>query len=318
MTFTADGEHLIGGGEDVRVWRVRDGREIATMSEARAIYCLSVSNDGRWIAAGRGQGGLFVWQWDPKTYEVSFHAQLPHHVSGVDFSPDSTQLVTATEEYLATIWNIATRRGTRTLQHEGWVTTTKYSAEGDRIATAVFQKSILIWDSNDGRLLVNIPFQLIPNYDVGFLWLSNKLLVVSGSKIEQIDVHTGSVVSEWPVFVSDHPSCISLPQHEAFVAYSTSHTVRFWDTSARTQLDPVQCPESIQSITLSPDGRLLAIAAREKKIIVKRLSRITVSFVNCSTLACPNPYVSRNRRSISMSLRSMHGSVADSQTQMHY
>ena len=64
VTFSANGEYIVSGGRGVRVWRVEDGKQMATM-EAKNVAGLAVSKDGRWIAAGTGWGDVFAW--DAKT-----------------------------------------------------------------------------------------------------------------------------------------------------------------------------------------------------------------------------------------------------------
>ncbi|KAF8548319.1 hypothetical protein OG21DRAFT_1489483 [Imleria badia] len=54
VTFIQNGEYLVGGGDKgVQVWRVKDGKEVATMEgDTTHCQCLAVSKDGKWIAAG--------------------------------------------------------------------------------------------------------------------------------------------------------------------------------------------------------------------------------------------------------------------------
>ena len=56
VTFSANGEYVLSGGKGgVRVWRVEDGEQMATM-ETETAFGLAVSKDGRWIAAGTAWG----------------------------------------------------------------------------------------------------------------------------------------------------------------------------------------------------------------------------------------------------------------------
>ena len=75
----------------------------------------------------------------------------------------------------------------------------KYSARGDRIATAT-KNAVRVWDSNNGgRSLVDIPVKVEPCYNTGLLWLNNTLFVISDREIKQIEASTGSALSAWEV-----------------------------------------------------------------------------------------------------------------------
>ena len=272
VAFAADGGYLVSSGEGgVRVWRVEDGKQMATM-EAKNVWCLAVSRDGRWIAVGTWDG---VFVWGAKTYETIFsHREDLNGINGVDFPPDSTRLVSVSDNSTATIWDIATRKRVQTLQHDGSVVAAKYSPQGDRIATAT-ENSVRVWDSNNGRSLKHIPVTVIPWYNTGLLWSNNHLFVLSDRKIKQFEASTGSAISEWPVPESSLYSCIALPKHVEFIACSTKRTVIFWDTATHTQLGLIQHSQD-SSFALSPDGRFLAIGGEDGKITINSLSRIAV------------------------------------------
>ena len=258
------------------MWRVEDGKQMAAV-EATDVRCLAVSKDGRWIAAGTKFGDVIVW--DAETYEkVISHKEDHIHINGVDFSPDSTCLVSASTHW-TTIWYVATRQQGRTLDHWDSARATKYSPQGDRIATAG-PHSVRVWDSSNGRVLVDIKVTVTPRYNTGLLWCNNYLFVISDSKIKQIEASTGSVVSEWPVPDSINLSCIALPKHGKFIVSSTQRAVTFWDTATHTQLGLIQHPQDIRSIALSPRDRFLAIGGEDGKITIHGLFPITVSVLS--------------------------------------
>ena len=161
LEFAVNGEYLVSGGYEVRVWRVEDGKQMAAMAvDSGPVQCLAASKDGRWIAAGTRGGNVFVW--DAKTYEKVFlHCEDYRDINGVDFSPDSTRLDSASPHATASTWDIEARKRVQTLRHGDWVRAAKYSPQGDRIATATGY-SIRVWDSNDGRLLMDIKVSVTP------------------------------------------------------------------------------------------------------------------------------------------------------------
>lgn len=69
VTFTADGKHVLSTGRDtvVRVWKVEDGKLVKELGQPRGgqfkdwFHAISVSPDGRWLAAGDMAGQVQVW-----------------------------------------------------------------------------------------------------------------------------------------------------------------------------------------------------------------------------------------------------------------
>jgi WD40 repeat protein len=333
VTFGANGEYLVSGDDEgLRVWRVQDGKQMAT-TEAWEVLCVAVSKDGGWIAAGTIKE---VVVWDANTFGNTFALEDADHytINGVDFSPDSTRLVVASRNCTATVWDIATRRRALTLRPDSIaVRAAKFSPQGDRIATAT-RNSVRVYDSNDGCLLMGITVEVMPWYNTSLLWSSQQLFVVCDNEIKQIEASTGSAVTEWPVPDGNRFSCIALSAHGTFIAYSAKRTVAFWDTSTHRQLGLIQHPQDVHAIALSPDDQFLAITSEGGKITIKWLSHTIVSIVfhgdhgQVRTLIIPPHRIqsfcfgrtplSNNQTFRSMPLRSIYGSTISSRAQMHY
>ena len=257
------------------MWRVQDGQRVATI-EAKNVVCLAVSKNEKWIAGGISWGEVFVW--DAETYKRVWKQERDYgDINAVDFSPDSTKLVSGSWNRTATIWDVACGEKLRTLRHKQGLIAAKFSSNSRQIATATYKGSVQVWDSNNGQLLVDIPVTVTSSYNNGLLWFNDHVLVVSGGKIKQLDASTGSTVYEWPVPNSDVHSCIAVPRHGQFIACSTSRSVTFWDTSTHLQIGLVEHTEYICSIAPSPDNWSLAIGGCYGTIISEGLSHITVS-----------------------------------------
>ena len=289
LTFTANGEYLVSGDtKGVGVWRIKDGKQVARMETRDWVFSLAASKNGKWIAAGT-YTELLVW--DAETYEEVIKHEEGNLIRGVDFSPDSTRLVAETDNKTAIVWDLAIGKQVQTLDHGDWVIAAKYSPQGDRIATATYNGPVRVWDSNDGRLLVDIDVKVIPLYNTGLLWSNDHLLAVSYEKIAEFDASTGSKVSEWPVPDTDESSCIALPKHEQFIAFSSQRIVTFRDTLTHNQLPlTLQHPEDIRSIAFSPDDRILAIGG-EGKITIQSLSDINMSATFCRAISSLNSFL---------------------------
>ena len=272
VTFSANGEELVSADdESIRVW----GVEVTKRMGATGIKCLAVSKDGEWIAAGTARDGVVVW--DAKTNEKVFVHHVHNEVTGVDFSPDSTRVV-ASFNHAAAVFHITARKQVLLLDHKDRqsLVAAKYSPHGDRIATAT-PTSIRVYNSSNGRLLLDIKVNVTPLYNTGLLWCNNHLFVTSDIKIKQIDSSTGSTVATWAVPGLDGFSSIALPRHGKFIVYSTKHAVMFWDMETHTQLSVIRHGQVIRSITLSPDNRFLAVGGEGGKITIHSLTVSTVS-----------------------------------------
>ena len=256
---------------------MKDGNQVATMPMEHKVNCVAASQDGRWIAAGT-RGDLVVW--NTATYEQAFAGRTGSAIWDIDFSPDSSHLVSADSDgRKATVWDLAARRGVQTLSHWGWVRAAKYSPQGDRIAAAT-EECIRVWDSDDGRLLVDVKVRM--STEIGNLFWNHHHLFgrTKDGTVKQIDAVTGSTISEWPI---PDPRCsrITLLQHGNIIACSGNKTITFWDTTTRSQLGLIPHTHNIRSIACSSDGQL-AIAGGER-VVVNDLSPVIFrSFSVCS------------------------------------
>ena len=136
------------------MWQMEDSEDMGRL-KATVVLCLAVSMDGKWIAVGTFLGDVLVW--DANTYKQIFahRGEGIHDINRVEFSPDWTRLVSASDNNTAIVWDIATAKEVQTLCHEDSVRAVKYSPQGDWIATAT-RDCMRVYDSNDGHLLIDI------------------------------------------------------------------------------------------------------------------------------------------------------------------
>jgi hypothetical protein len=74
------------------------------------------------------------------------------HVKWADFSPDGEQVVTASSDNTACIWNVRTgQRVVPPLQHARIVERAVFSPDGRRVVTASLDRTARIWDAATGQ-----------------------------------------------------------------------------------------------------------------------------------------------------------------------
>jgi hypothetical protein len=75
-------------------------------------------------------------------------------VNSVQFSPDGTRIVTASDDNTARVWDAATGKTLgEPLRHEGSVISAQFSSDGTRIVTGSFDNTARVWDAATGKVL---------------------------------------------------------------------------------------------------------------------------------------------------------------------
>jgi hypothetical protein len=109
LAFRKDGNRLATTSADgtVRQWDPATGKEVEVPYDRHSGEVLSVaySPDGRWIASGAWDNTVRLW--DAQTGHARAELDNGYIVKTLDFSPDSSRLVTTRPGWLQ-VWDVAT------------------------------------------------------------------------------------------------------------------------------------------------------------------------------------------------------------------
>ncbi len=165
--LTPDGKHLVSTSQDgtARVWDPATGATLVplafeldrAMSPHLGFPC--VSPDGRWVYAGAGDGQMRSWAIPSGRPGPAWHAH-GGFVGGIDVSPVGGLLVTGGQhpngalgipddswDNKVRLWDA--RTGERLLELGGHTMTVcrcRFSAGGARLATASWDRTVVVWD----------------------------------------------------------------------------------------------------------------------------------------------------------------------------
>jgi len=146
LTWSSDGT--------ARVWSFVSGRTVVLRRGATALRDAAMSPDGAYVAAGDHAGGVWLWRSDGGGEPLAFPAHRGSVVL-VRFGPDSTRLLTGSEDRTARLWTLDGRfielRG-----HEAQISDADFSLDGSRLVTSSFDNTARLWN-RDGRLIRTLP-----------------------------------------------------------------------------------------------------------------------------------------------------------------
>ena len=283
VAFVADGDYIVGDdGNEIRRWRVKDGKEVCQpMDAGNVVRSIAVSRDGKWIVNGADEGHVTVWnaKSHKKAIGLREHKGL---VLAVDISPDGTRFATGSLDCSVCVWLLST--GEKLLgpfRHNFGVAAVKYSPDGRHIATATWERdSVRIYDSQDGRLLVDTPIQVGSLYNQSLAWTGSgkELFALSeDGYIHCIHVATGTTLSKWAIHGHLLPRCISLARDGGFIAASAESSVSFWDITTHHQIGPlIHHPTTVFCLAISANHDLAISGGM--KMVLQTLPDILPSF----------------------------------------
>ncbi len=165
IDFCSDSQHVIAAGRDGRLyyWNLGDRTYVrfkALENHGNWIRDATLSPDGG-IAATCNHNG-FVRLWDitrpPKQGDDRLLAAIPGHAGriwGLDWSPDGNTLATASADRTVKLWNVADYvKPSPYDQLDGWVWNVAFTDDSKTLVTVTRSGRIQSWDVNS-RTLVN-------------------------------------------------------------------------------------------------------------------------------------------------------------------
>lgn len=148
--FSPDGKKIVSTSKDqtTRVWDLDSGKQIVFRvkdRKKRVIYT-DYSPDGSKIA-------LITFSDSVKLIDAVTWNQIPCQIThrGIGtakFSPDGKNIITASMDSTAKIWNVSSGKLLKTLTgHDDGLVFAAYSPDGSKIVTTSYDRTAIIWDS---------------------------------------------------------------------------------------------------------------------------------------------------------------------------
>ncbi|MDP9098832.1 MAG: TIR domain-containing protein [Verrucomicrobiota bacterium] len=152
IEFSRDGKLLVTAGWDgkVRQWNAASAESVgAVFGTEHEVTCMRLAPDNNAIATGHRNGAVNLWSLSGKLLQRMSHKKA---ITSLAFTRTGQYLVTGSEDYTASVWDVATGRPAgEPIRHEAPVTAVAFDPASDRVATAADDGTVRVWDALTGQ-----------------------------------------------------------------------------------------------------------------------------------------------------------------------
>jgi periodic tryptophan protein 2 len=235
------------------------------------ISAVNVNSTGEWLALGSSKTGqLLVWEHASESNILKQSSHLDT-MTTLSYSPDSTRIVTGSDDGLLKIWDIASGFHIATFtEHTGAVTDSAYSKRGNVLFTSSLDGSVRAWDMLRYRNFRT--FTAPTRLSFACVAIDPSAEIVCAASHDSFDIHlwsvqTGALLDQ----LAGHEGPISTlaftPDGRALVSGSWDRTIRVWNVFDRSQTSEVlQLTSDLLCVTVSPDSLQIAASTLDGQL----------------------------------------------------
>ena len=192
----------------------------------------------------------------------------PRGIRSVEFRPDGQNLLTASNNGAAQLWDLKLNAVVMSYNHgNGVVQSAHFSTDGTRVLTASSDRTARIWDTNSGRELLKLRGHGGDVYGARFSIDGTRVVTASGDhKVRVWDTETGTQILRFSVGGDAFDAEFTHNGDHLIVALDDGSIETFdvrWVTERRENLVSRVCKEKLTDIMeFTPDDTLDPVLSR--------------------------------------------------------
>jgi WD40 repeat protein len=280
LAFAPGGDRIVVGDADGRLhlWDVAVQEELSTSKPiSDLIISLAFDPKRTHIVALTSSFEGSVYVWDASTLRRLSKLDQGATANSAEFSPDGRQVLIASEDGTARVWDAAAGTVVRKLpskpEPRGGIAWATFSADGRLVATAQ-EKKVVVWNARTGKRIAEMRGHNDWVVFVQFSRDGNRIVSASSDGTARVwETRTGLPLLDLRGHTGDVYAASFSPDGELVVTYSSDGTARIWDVSTGRELrahkdwvmDAAFSPDGKQLLTVGADGNLYLWDGRSGK-----------------------------------------------------
>ncbi len=278
VAFMREGLSVLSVSADenrARLWDVKTG---GLKRGAEQIQAAVASPDGKSAAVSVDRAIRII---DPLTGETTAELNI-YSARAMAFSPDGKRLVfSQTGSYGdIRVWNIATGEVLKMLMFPGELRSIAFSPDGEAIACAGEDSTILIWNVSGRRLTRRLEGHESEVNSVAFS--PNSLTLASAGKDGSIRLWNMMAGQTRSILEGHKRSVLSVafsPDGQTLASGGEDGTVRLWNAATGKLNRTIEGRNgSVNAVAFSPDGNSLVSGGQDGRVLLWRLENLPIQW----------------------------------------